>query len=245
MIVAILSDIHANLVALDAVLTACRDCESIWCLGDLVGYGPEPSACIERIQAVAEVCIVGNHDLAAIGRLPLEQFNDLAAEAAEWTSRQLSASDREYLDARPRLEVRGEFTLTHGSPRDPTWEYLVSEWDARGNFDCFTGAVCFVGHSHIPISFSISGQNETFPDIETEVPRKGRVNYFGERRHIINVGSVGQSRDGDPRAAYVLVDTDKRTYTLKRVGYDVGVTQSRMRAAGLPSFLRERLALGR
>ena len=224
--IAIVSDIHANLAALQAVLRDCHDCEKVWCLGDVVGYGPEPSACIALIRSVAEVCIVGNHDLAAIGRLPLEQFNDLAAEAAAWTIRQLSASDREFLDERPRKEVRGELTLTHGSPRNPIWEYLTNEWDASENFAYFTGAACFVGHSHVPIAFSTSSQNGPFPEVELEPPRFGGETQLANRRHIVNVGSVGQPRDGDSRASYVVVDTERRTYWRKRVAYDIRLTQS-------------------
>ncbi len=245
MLVAILSDIHANLVALDAVLKDCRDCERIWCLGDVVGYGPEPSACVERIQAVAEICIAGNHDLAATGHLPLEQFNSLAAEAAEWTGRQLSAADRQFLDERPLREVRGEFTLTHGSPRNPIWEYLTDEWQASENFEYFTGAACFVGHSHIPIAFSTSSGGVPFPEVKTHPPRLCCATPFGDRRHIVNVGSVGQPRDGDSRGAYVVVDTVRRTYSRRRVKYDIGLTQSRMRAVGLPSPLWMRLEVGR
>jgi diadenosine tetraphosphatase ApaH/serine/threonine PP2A family protein phosphatase len=242
--VAIISDIHSNLTALQAVLQDCRDCDRVWCLGDVVGYGPEPSACIAAVRSVAEVCIAGNHDLAAIGRLPLVQFNDLAAEAAEWTSRQLSAADREFLDQRPLIEERGELTLTHGSPRNPIWEYLTSEWEARENFAYFVGAACFVGHSHVPVAFSIDDSGVPGPQVAVERPVLGAEMPFGKRRHIVNVGSVGQPRDGDSRASYVVVDTERRAYWRKRVTYDIRNTQNLMRAARLPSPLWTRLAKG-
>ena len=244
--VAILSDIHSNLAALDAVLADCRDCDGVWCLGDIVGYGPDPVECIDRIRAIAQVCVAGNHDLAAIGRLPITEFNDLAAEAAFWTSSQLSLLDKQFLNNMRMVEVRGEITLTHGSPRDPIWEYLMSTEQARDNFDYFAGTACFVGHTHVPIAFSTRIQppgvraRVRFEPIDDQA-----VISFGNRRHIVNVGSVGQPRDGDARSAYVIVDTDRGTYRRRRVSYDVLATQDRMRSAGLPLPLLSRLAYGR
>ncbi|HLZ08770.1 MAG TPA: metallophosphoesterase family protein, partial [Chloroflexota bacterium] len=235
MLVAIISDIHSNLAALEAVLADCRDCDRVWCLGDVVGYGPDPIACVERIREVAEICIAGNHDLAAIGSLPIEEFNGLAAEAAIWTSEQLSAGDREFLGERPMVQTRGEFTLTHGSPRDPVWEYLMTAEQARDNFEYFETPVCFVGHSHIPVAFSVAGG--AFGggrNVQIEPTDVAGETSFGTRRHLINVGSVGQPRDGDPRSAFVIVDTENRTYRRRRVRYNVAQTQSRMRSAGLP-----------
>ena len=245
MLVAIVSDIHSNLAALEAVLADCQDCDQIWCLGDVVGYGPDPTACIDRIRAFSETCIAGNHDLAAIGRLPITEFNGLAAEAAIWTAGQLSALDRQFLDERPMVDVRGEYTLTHGSPRDPIWEYLTTTGQARDNFDYFAGTACFVGHSHVPIAFS-----STIPApgkrarVRVEPNDDEGAISFGNRRFLINVGSVGQPRDGDPRSAYVVVDTDQRTYRRRRIRYDIAQTQARMRSAGLPRPLWTRLALG-
>jgi len=244
--VAVLSDIHANLVALEAVLADCDDCDRVWCLGDVVGYGPDPAACVDRIRAVAEVCIAGNHDLAAIGVLSTDQFNDLAAIAAEWTFNQLSTSDRQFLGDRPSFAVHGDYYLTHGSPLDPVWEYLQTPEQARENFDFFRTAVCFVGHSHVPIAFSTPSRLDwPTESVRVERPREGVEFFFGDRRHIINVGSVGQPRDGDPRSAYVILDPDNGSYQRRRVAYDIVKTQTRMQAEGLPEPLWMRLAYGR
>jgi diadenosine tetraphosphatase ApaH/serine/threonine PP2A family protein phosphatase len=244
--VAVLSDIHSNLAALEAVLDDCRACDRVWCLGDVVGYGPDPSACIARVRDVAEVCIAGNHDLAAVGLLSIAQFNALAAEAAEWTFRQLSPSDRQFLCDRPAFQILDDYYLTHGSPLDPVWEYLETADQARENFDFFRTTVCFVGHSHVPVAFSTSGETDRpTGTVRVERPREGIEIGFGDRRHIINVGSVGQPRDGDPRSAYVIVDLEKRSYQRRRVSYDISKTQDRMRAEALPEPLRLRLAYGR
>jgi predicted phosphodiesterase len=244
--IAILSDIHSNYAALEAVLENCRNCDRVWCLGDVVGYGPDPVACIERIRAVAEICVAGNHDLAAIGRIPIAEFNGLAAEAAIWTSGQLAAVDRKYLDERPMVEVRDDYTLTHGSPRDPIWEYLMTAKQARENFEYFAGSACFVGHSHVPIAFSTAIRAPgAGARVRVERTDDEREMSFGDRRHIVNVGSVGQPRDGDRRSAYVIVDTESCTYRRRRVPYNIGQTQARMRSAGLPTPLWSRLAYGR
>ena len=246
MLIAIVSDIHGNVTALDTVLADCPGVDRVWCLGDVVGYGPNPVECIDRIRSRAEICIIGNHDLAAIGRLPIREFNEFAAEAAEWTGDQLSAEDKEFLDGLPETAVHGEYTLTHGSPRDPTWEYINSIDQAGDNFEYFETTACFVGHSHVAIAFSVvAGAEPDWSSIRVDEAVPDDPIALGDRRHIINVGSVGQPRDRDPRAAYVILDTDSRTYCRRRVAYDIKETQTRMRRAGLPAPLWTRLTYGR
>jgi len=244
--VAIISDIHANLTAFEAVIADWGTVDAVWCLGDIVGYGPDPVACIDRLRGLTDVCVAGNHDWAATGRLDRSEFNDLAAFAAEWTYHQLPADTRSYLDGLDLVRVESEFTLAHGSPRDPIWEYILDRSQAAENFGWFGGPVCFVGHSHIPLAFSTDPPSTgVAPVVRLDRPRYRGASNLGERRHIINVGSVGQPRDGDPAARYVILDTERRLYYRRRVIYDVARTQERMRQAGLPPGLWLRLAHGR
>jgi diadenosine tetraphosphatase ApaH/serine/threonine PP2A family protein phosphatase len=174
-------------------------------------------------------------------------FNDFAAEAAEWTARQLSAEAIDYLAGLPAIVRLGEFTLAHGSPRDPIWEYVVSAEEAAPNFDWFEGTACFVGHSHVPVGFSVSSsaRSDVFLDVATEPVDYASYCELGARRHLINVGSVGQPRDGDPRACYLILDTIDRRYCRRRVSYDISRTQVRMQEVGLPRPLWQRLRVGR
>jgi diadenosine tetraphosphatase ApaH/serine/threonine PP2A family protein phosphatase len=243
--VAIVSDIHANLAALEAVIADMRNVDAVWCLGDVVGYGPDPVACIDRLRALPSTCIAGNHDWAAIGELDAERFNDLAAESAAWTARQLTADARAYLASLPLRYVCGEYVLAHGSPRDPMSEYLLEADQAAENFTSFGGSACFVGHSHVPLGFSQESVGGSMPLVRAERVRYGGMVELGHRRYILNVGSVGQPRDGDPRARYLVLDTDRRAYQRRRVAYNVARTQERMRIAGLHPFLAARLAYGR
>ncbi len=244
--VAIVSDIHANLTAFQSVIADWGAVDAVWCLGDIVGYGPDPMACIDLIRSLSTVSVAGNHDWAATGRIDVDDFNDLAREAALWTSSQLSNEGRDYLDGLPLIETVGDFTLAHGSPRDPVWEYILSEHQAADNFPLFDGIACFVGHSHVPMAFRATwtGDSQRWV-VQTEAVWYDSWIAFGDGREIINVGSVGQPRDGDPRASYVILDTTARRYLRRRVGYDVASTQSRMSQVGLPAPLWQRLALGR
>ncbi len=246
MLVAVISDIHANLEAFEAVIADWGHVDAVWCLGDVVGYGPDPAACLRRLREMTDVVIAGNHDWAATGRLSTLEFNEYAAAAAAWTRDQLTSEECDYLDQRELVVTAGEFTLAHGSPRDPIWEYIVSDEDARENFAYFEGPACLVGHSHIAIAFSTTREdllNLLAP--RTELPRYDQPIKLGSRRHIVNVGSVGQPRDGNPRARYVLLDTDQRVYVRRQVAYDVTATQEKMRRAGLPAPLWQRLSIGR
>jgi diadenosine tetraphosphatase ApaH/serine/threonine PP2A family protein phosphatase len=240
---AIISDIHSNLVALEAVMQhmeAQGAVDEVWCLGDLVGYGPEPNQCIQLLRRYPHRCIAGNHDWAAIGRIDTSDFNPDAAAANRWTAQQLTAESRAYLEALPLTLRQADFTLAHGSPRDPIWEYLLSQTAALASFRHFEGPYCLVGHSHVPLLFHL--------DQETRLSLRrlpeGQPFRLGEGRWIINPGSVGQPRDGDPRAAYLVYDEEASTFQHFRLPYDVGRTQQRMLELGLPPFLAERLSYG-
>ncbi|MBN1189730.1 MAG: metallophosphoesterase family protein [Dehalococcoidales bacterium] len=250
-----LADIHANLTALEAVL---RDLESrggvdeIWCLGDVVGYGPDPRQCISLVQQYCSCCIAGNHDWAAAGLMDTSGFNQAAAAAAQWTRRQLNSSETGYLAGLPQTLERDKFTLAHGSPRYPLWEYILSLREARANFPFFHTPFCLIGHSHIPLFFRMEGnpgsQEGSSDTDDTGVFQQelyaGCQIDLGERRAIINPGGVGQPRDNDPRASYGLIDSGAGTFTLLRLSYDIPDVQARMAAAGLPGRLIERLAYG-
>ena len=237
---AILSDIHGNLEALDAVLAdAASRADAILCLGDIVGYGADPVACIERVAERAELVIAGNHEHGVAGLLALDWFNDWARAAAEWTRGRLDLDHLSWLAGRPLVGHTDDATLVHASPDRPAeWEYLVSADDGYGVFAAFATRVCFVGHSHRPGAWSLGSSGRAHePDATAIELERGR-------RYLINVGSVGQPRDRDPRAAYALWDVDGRRVTIRRVAYDVATARRKILAAGLPRFLAERLAIG-
>ncbi len=240
---AILGDIHANLVAFEAVL---KDIEAkggfneIWCLGDIVGYGPEPHACIELLQQYKHICVAGNHDWAAVGKIDTSNFNPDAARACQWTAQQLTAEDANYLQNLAIKLTRGDFTLVHGSPRQPIWEYLLSVDDARDNFSYFDTNFCLVAHSHVPLIF---GQDKGGKYFTAKIPNAIRLGYENHRL-IINPGGVGQPRDGDPRASYALYDSEAQIMYHYRVNYDITVTQKKMMEHKLPLPLVLRLNYG-
>ncbi|HUY76930.1 MAG TPA: metallophosphoesterase family protein [Ktedonobacterales bacterium] len=317
---AVLSDVHGNDDALQAVLADINafineqraPLDAIWCLGDIVGYGPEPSVCVRRVREYCDACIAGNHDWAALGKLDLEDFSEVAAESAEWTGAQLNTEERIYLRSLPETRIMGDFTLAHGSPLNPIWEYLTSSDLAAPSFDAFTTRFCLVGHTHLPTIF-------LYPTAEAELPTfrgsspgwrpdptlatGGQGAVVGARtgpydllaasagaeigapnptlsarrlaatlapaapdepmrlrcehvtpvpglwvlpqgyRAIINPGSVGQPRDGDPRASYLIYD-DEVGFEFRRVAYDITTTQRKMRANGLSPRMARRLAHG-
>jgi predicted phosphodiesterase len=236
----VVSDIHANLAALQAVLADAGEFDAIWCLGDSVGYGPQPN---EVLQALAEACVVlGNHDAAAAGLITVEDFNPYAAEAALWTAGALQPDGKSFIETMPetRVDEPTGFTLVHGSLRYPIWEYLLSADSALAHLQLQTTPYSLVGHSHIPMRVEESGAGPRFSRVMHE-----EVVKLGETRLVLNPGSVGQPRDGDPRASYGIVDTGVATFTLRRVAYDIVATQRRMAEAGLPERLILRLAAGR
>ncbi len=237
----IVADIHANLAAFEAVLTDMGRVDSLWCLGDLVGYGPDPNECVELLRRHDHLCVMGNHDVAAIGRLDTSNFNPDAAWAAHWTAGQLTERSRLYLSALPERAVAEPFTLVHGSPRSPIWEYITHEGRAEPNFAQFGTQGCLVGHTHVPALYV---QETAGGPVLGRVPGPGDQVEVSLHRLIANPGGVGQPRDGDPRAAYAIYDTDTGILEWRRVDYPIHVTQQRMREFGLPPRLIERLDQG-
>ena len=237
---AILADIHGNLDAFQSVLQDIAGrggVDELWCLGDIVGYGPEPSACLALLRQYPHICVAGNHDWAAVGKIDTADFNPDAADACRWTAGQLSAADREYLQELPLTVTRGEFTLAHGSPRDPLYEYIFSAVSAAGNFQSFGTTHCLVGHTHVPAVFTDS----EVVCLKASLPP---VLQLGGGRLIVNPGGVGQPRDGDPRASYAIYDEAERVICSYRVPYDIAAVQGKMSKAGLPVYLSERLREG-
>lgn len=239
--VLLITDIHANLVALEAVVEDAGPVDAVWCLGDVVGYGPRPSECCAWVQHHAEITVVGNHDWAALGRIDLDDFNASARDATLWTIDHLTPRAVSWLDALPNRFIEGDTTLVHGSPRHPIWEYLLRPAQAAANFEYFDTEICFVGHTHAPAIFHETLARRGEPSY---VPPYGEPIILSNGRYLVNPGSVGQPRDGDPRAAYALYEPETRTIEFRRLAYDIGKTQEQMREAGLPDSLVLRLARG-
>ncbi|MCH8192260.1 MAG: metallophosphoesterase family protein [Chloroflexi bacterium] len=241
--VAIISDIHSNLSALNAVLSDAdrRGVDELWCLGDIVGYGPEPRECLEIVRRRAGLCLSGNHDMGVVGKVSLAEFNPYAAAANKWTAQVMEEEELAHLGSLPAKLVWEDFTLAHASPREPVWEYVMSPPIARASFAHFETRVCFVGHSHVPLvcpETQDGGNCSLFP-LPEESPLP-----LGAGRTIINPGSVGQPRDGDPRASYAIYDSQEDALYHYRVPYDIASTQDKMRSVGLPGYLIERLSQG-
>lgn len=289
---AILSDIHGNAAALRAVLADLVDVsniysmsfDQIWCLGDVVGYGPEPGACVRHVRARCDICIPGNHDWAVIGKLDLEDFSEAATQSVMWTRERLSQDEHTYLKLLPEITRIGDFTLAHGSPANPIWEYLITPDSAAPNFAAFDTPFCVVGHTHLPCIFlqpadaqtpytsQVDSQQRrtvglamttpggpTFEAMERAqasstpaarastckrlVPSPGLWMLPPGYRAIINPGSVGQPRDGDPRASYLIYDS-ACGFEFRRVHYDIRETQRKIHESGLSPKLASRLAKG-
>lgn len=238
--VAVVSDIHANLAALQAVLADAGSVDALWCVGDVVGYGAEPNECVTILREAGAACVAGNHDLAALGRENLDIFNADAAAAARWTAAELTPESREWLAQLPDRWTQGPVTLAHGSPYDTVWEYVTSARVATRTFDYFDTAICFIGHTHLPSSFVKQPDGQ----VRTEYRAAGDVVRVGETRLLANSGSVGQPRDEDPRASYLIYDSAAGTLIWRRVTYPIEVTQTKILAAGLPPRLARRLAAG-
>jgi diadenosine tetraphosphatase ApaH/serine/threonine PP2A family protein phosphatase len=240
--VAVCSDIHGNLPALEAVLAEIDEArpDELWCLGDLVGYGPWPNEVTELVRARADVCLVGNHDLVALGTagVDVDEFNPEAAEAALWTRRELSAETRDFLESLAPEASRDGTGLYHASPRDPVWEYVLTPEAALGAFTEAPERLILVGHSHVALAFSLEDGR-----LAGDVARGGTAIELTVRL-LLNPGSVGQPRDGDPRAAWLMLDLAEGRARFERVEYDVPRTQEEIRARGLPESLADRLAVG-
>ncbi len=242
----IIGDVHGNLPALEAVISA-AECDSWLCVGDIVGYGPQPNECTGRVMELGALAVVGNHDLGSIDMLSLAPFNQDARRACEWTRRVLDRRARDFLGSLPGKLSDKDTLLVHASPRDPAWEYVLTETQAYENLLEFEEHLCFNGHSHVPEVFSIGIDGEPdLDDVQSLTPDNGEsVEIESCRRYMANVGSIGQPRDGDPRACYVVLDSDRGLLSYHRVPYEVSRTQLAMEEAGLPSFLIRRLSVGR
>lgn len=241
--VLVLSDIHSNLVALDAVLDAAGPVDRVWHLGDVVGYGPDPDGVVERLSETGATGVRGNHDAAASGLIDTDWFNPEARAAIEWTRATIAPATRAWLAALPEMRTEDGYGLVHGSYRDPTWEYITDEPGARASLVLLAGLGVsrgLFGHTHVPMTFRDDGARATMAAYGSA---GDRLDLDG-RPTLLNPGSVGQPRDGDPRAAYLILDTDAATATWHRTAYDIAAVQAAIRAAGLPERLAARLALG-
>ena len=244
---AVLSDVHGNLEALSNVLAdaASEGALGILCLGDAVGYGADPAPCIELLGERSLLMVAGNHEHGALGLLDVRWFNAAARAAALWTRGRLGADHQNFLTGLPLASTLGEATCVHASPRRPEeWDYLLSAEDGFQAFGDFATRLCFVGHSHHPGVWSLGSSGPAYEDLAGPAFHDRRIPFHDGRRYIINVGSVGQPRDRDPRAAYVLWDEDKRSVTLRRVTYDHKAAAAKILRAGLPRALADRLAHG-
>jgi diadenosine tetraphosphatase ApaH/serine/threonine PP2A family protein phosphatase len=237
--VAVLSDIHANLVALDAVLATIGTVDGIWHLGDVVGYGPEPDGVVERLSGLGAIGVSGNHDLAAVGGEQIAWFNPDARAAMEWTRRRISPGTRQWLASLPARHRAGEFSMVHGSERDPVWEYVTSVAVARASLAVLGTRFGLHGHTHLPMAWA-----ERDGRVEAIAPQAGSTFQLTDDRALLNPGSVGQPRDGITTASYLVVDDGAGICTWERVAYDIPAVQTAMLDVGLPRRLAERLGLG-
>lgn len=238
----IVSDIHANLAALNAVIADAGSFDRIWSLGDITGYGPDPNECIERLREFPLTTLAGNHDWAVLGKLDLDEFNRDARTACLWTRQRLTPPNYEFLKALPVTVEEAGYTLVHGSPSEPVEEYVLDVLTAEYNFTRFSTAVCLLGHSHWPVAF-MQPEDATSLCVQVRVPYFQPLQFNGGR-WIINPGSVGQPRDGNPDASYALLDVEKGVWEYRRVGYPLAETQRKMKQYQLPARLIERLTHG-
>jgi diadenosine tetraphosphatase ApaH/serine/threonine PP2A family protein phosphatase len=240
--IALISDVHGNLPAFQATVRAIDEegVDGIWCLGDLVGYGAQPNECVELAAKTVDLCLIGNHDLVVIDRLEISDFSANAAAAAEWTKEVLADDARAYLEKLEPLDEAQPLGLYHASPRDPVWEYVLSTWQAEECIDIMDARVAAVGHSHVALWFRRDGAGKTSGDA---APASTELD-LSDGSWLVNPGGVGQPRDGDPRAAWLLLDTSTWTATWRRVEYPIDEAARAIEEAGLPRVLAERLYSG-
>jgi diadenosine tetraphosphatase ApaH/serine/threonine PP2A family protein phosphatase len=240
--IALLSDVHGNLPAFEAVLADVDEqgADEIWCLGDLVGYGAHPDGCVELARARCDLSLAGNHDLVVTGDIPIADFSRSAAEAARWTQETISKETLDYLSGLAAADPDREPALYHASPRDPVWEYVLSSWQADECLDLMDARVGAVGHSHVALLFRRDDDGE----VSGSAAEPDRERDLSEGRWLVNPGGVGQPRDGDPRAAWLLLDTGTWTATWRRVDYPIDEAARAIEEAGLPKVLAERLYNG-
>ena len=242
--IAIISDIHANYEALEAILSDSKDqkVEDIVCLGDIVGYGANPNECIELVRKNCPLCILGNHDAAAVGLLSTDHFNVHAKIAIDWTVDNLTESAQSFLRSFPLKKNRTGSTFVHATPYEPNmWYYITSLEEAAFNFQFFDTTFCFVGHTHIPIIIVLEKEKEVYVHQGTSIDWADRK----QARFLINTGSVGQPRDRNPKSCYGILDSETQTFSLRRVEYDIVKAQNKMRKIKMPDFLITRLKDGR
>ncbi|HEY6731134.1 MAG TPA: metallophosphoesterase family protein [Solirubrobacterales bacterium] len=242
---AVLSDIHSNRHALEAVLEAVDEAkvDQVWCLGDMVGYGAEPDACTALVRERSSICLVGNHDLAVLGALDISTFSEAASAAVEWTRENVSEETLEFLAELDPAGSREGVGLFHASPRDPIWEYVLSADQAEAGFEAQEERVSLIGHSHIALFFVRAGGRRGYA--QGAQATDGAEVEIAEGDWLLNPGSVGQPRDGDSRAAWLELDTEQWLARYHRVPYDIEGAAAAILAAGLPSLLAERLEVGR
>jgi predicted phosphodiesterase len=234
--IAILSDIHSNLEALEAALKYIdeNNVDKIFCLGDIVGYGPNPNECVEIITDVCERIIIGNHDHAVLGLTSIEYFNDFAKISTTWTAKKISAENRDCLAGLEFTFQNDQYTLVHATPSEPAqWHYILSENDAYHEFSSFEQHVCFIGHSHFPIVFSKKGFS-----------REKKLKLEKRNKYIVNVGSIGQPRDGNPKTCFCIYNPERNFIEYIRLDYDIAKTREKIIKEGLPVFLADRLTRG-
>jgi len=236
----IISDIHGNLEALEAVLQALGEVGDYVCLGDVVGYGANPNECCERVRALTDRVLLGNHDAAALGQLDLDWFNDFARVAIEWTMAEVTSENKDWLQSRPDRIHLPDVTMVHGALRDP-WEYISSPEEARSIFEAMDTDLCFIGHTHVAEVYRQSWDRRIQ---RLSLTRGGAVDIRNGHRYVINCGSVGQPRDGNWQASAGLYDTEAQRVQVLRVSYDLTTAQRKIQAAGLPPILYYRLGLG-
>lgn len=237
--IALISDVHSNLTALDAVLAAAGQVDAIWHLGDVVGYGPDPDGVVARLQERGAVGVRGNHDAAAVGGSEIDWFNPDARRAMEWTRGAISEATRAWLTELPERRTEGGCDLVHGSPREPLWEYITSSGVALDNLAFLKVDIGLHGHTHVPAAWIEDGKR-----VELVRGRPGRRLELAGRRLLLNPGSVGQPRDGNPEASFAILDLAAGAIEWRRVAYDIPAVQAAMRSAGLPGSLASRLSAG-